>query len=833
MKNFTKKDIFYLWVIALSFLGIVFYISTTMRYYGSQLDWYGQHVPIAEYIRTLFYSTHDLFPDFAFNIGSGQNIYNFSYYGLLSPILIISYFFPKVKMVNYLITATILTVIISAVLLYGFLRNKKISSEACFLSVLIFVLSSPISLHSHRHIMFITYMPFLIMGLYGVEKKVNEGKGWLLALSVFLTVMTSYYYSISGIISLIVYAIYCYLKKMNNVTLKDFTKFIFNLSIPFIIGVLSSCIITLPTMATILHNRAESNVSISLKDLLLPNLKLNNLLYGSYGLGLNAIAIPALINFFKNKKERIFLGTTLSLLVIFNIFNYILNGTMYIDAKSLIPFLPLYILTIATLLNDALEKKINYKLVILITLVVVLFVVFAKYKEMIILIDIIVVLLSIILYKFTNKKVLLVLPIMIFTIISSAATNKEDNLVPKLTAEDDYNKLKEQIDMITEGDNEYYRISNDYDITDTPNTNYENINYLNATTYSSISNQTYNKFYFDILNNNMPARNRALTVATQNIMSLHLMSNKYVISRNKALQGYEQINVKDGINVYKNENVLPLGYASSNILSYEDFEKLSNPEKQEALLNNIIADSKTSNNYVTNVKKIDLNFKEILQDPNITEDSDGTFTVRVKDTLKINYTLPSEYQNKIIFIRFKMNNIEYNHDLTIIINNVKNKLTAASWKYYNGNEVFDFVLAEKDLTKLTMKFDEGTFNIGDFETYILDYADIENISNNVDKFNIDRLNTKGDKIVGNINVKEDGYFLIQIPFDNGFTIKVDGEKTKVEKLDDAYIGCKITSGVHDIEIEYNAPLKKLSVVISSFGIIIFIAVTYLESKKKI
>ena len=36
-------------------------------------------------------------------------------------------------------------------------------------------------------------------------------------------------------------------------------------------------------------------------------------------------------------------------------------------------------------------------------------------------------------------------------------------------------------------------------------------------------------------------------------------------------------------------------------------------------------------------------------------------------------------------------------DLAIKINNVKNTLTCSSWKYYNGNETFEFVLAEKDL----------------------------------------------------------------------------------------------------------------------------------------
>ena len=46
--------------------------------FGSSTDWYAQHTSIPEYFRTLFYNTKDLLPDFAMNIGNGQNIYNFS-----------------------------------------------------------------------------------------------------------------------------------------------------------------------------------------------------------------------------------------------------------------------------------------------------------------------------------------------------------------------------------------------------------------------------------------------------------------------------------------------------------------------------------------------------------------------------------------------------------------------------------------------------------------------------------------------------------------------------------------------------------------------------------
>ena len=115
IKDFKKRDILYIWICILAFLIIAFILTNTMYLYGSQLDWYAQHVPIAEYFRTLFYDTKDFFPDFAANIGSGQNIYNFSYYGLLSPIILVSYLLPKVSMTSFIIVSTMLSVVISTV----------------------------------------------------------------------------------------------------------------------------------------------------------------------------------------------------------------------------------------------------------------------------------------------------------------------------------------------------------------------------------------------------------------------------------------------------------------------------------------------------------------------------------------------------------------------------------------------------------------------------------------------------------------------------------------------------------------------------------------------
>ena len=84
--NELKKDIFAIFIYILTFVVIYLILTTDNHLFASNVDFRTQHYLIPEYFRTLFYSTGNLFPDFAFNLGSSQNIYYLSYYGLLNPI---------------------------------------------------------------------------------------------------------------------------------------------------------------------------------------------------------------------------------------------------------------------------------------------------------------------------------------------------------------------------------------------------------------------------------------------------------------------------------------------------------------------------------------------------------------------------------------------------------------------------------------------------------------------------------------------------------------------------------------------------------------------------
>ena len=78
--------------------------------YGSNTDWISQHSVIPDYFRKIFYETGNLVPDLAINIGAGQNIFNYSYYGLLSPVILVSYILPIIDMTTYIIIARIIYV---------------------------------------------------------------------------------------------------------------------------------------------------------------------------------------------------------------------------------------------------------------------------------------------------------------------------------------------------------------------------------------------------------------------------------------------------------------------------------------------------------------------------------------------------------------------------------------------------------------------------------------------------------------------------------------------------------------------------------------------------
>lgn len=225
--------------------------------FASSVDWISQHSVFPGYFRRQFYETGELFPEFAASLGGGQNIYNFSYYGLLSPVVLLSYLFPFVKMSDYLMAASIISLAASVLLLYHWLRSRSFSREICLAVSILFLLAGPMVFQSCRHIMFVNYMPFLCLALSGMDRYVETGRPGLYITAVFLMILTSFYFSIGGIFVLLVYgASRC--KKISIASTAG-------LVLPAAAAVLASGILLVPTAYALLSGRGSSQ-SFSLAD---------------------------------------------------------------------------------------------------------------------------------------------------------------------------------------------------------------------------------------------------------------------------------------------------------------------------------------------------------------------------------------------------------------------------------------------------------------------------------------------------------------------------------------------------------------------------------------
>lgn len=799
----NKKDLFALSIFIILTFFIYFLITRGTYLYGSTLDWSAQHYLIPEYFRNLFYTTGDLFPDFAPHLGGGQNIYYFSYYGLFNPFILFSYFLPFIKMIDYIQILGVVLPLLSTILFYFYLK-RHVSFKIAFVTSFLFLCAGPILFHSHRHWMFMNYFPFFMLALYGIDHFLEKGKMSLLTISCFFIIMTSYYYSIGSFLALFIYGLYRILKE------KRGKQMIIKLCIPFLLSILMSAILIFPTFYTLFAGRDKTGKSVEIFSLFLPKRNYRFLLYETYAIGVTGICLISILHlFFTKKRENIFMGILLICISIFPFFNYILNAGLYVNAKTLIPFLPLVLFSFSLFLTDLFSKKISFKEIFILCGIVLLFT-----NSKVVYLDIGVTLLLFLFYYKTKRENIFLFFLCIFLFGVCIKTNLGDKLELKNTIEgNDYHNMEEIISYITQKEQNIYRINNAILPGITMN-KIQNRYHYTSTLYSSTFNKTYNDFFFEKINNLIPYRNKSMTPASLHPLFQILFGEKYLLTKGNQVVDGKKIYEKGDIKVYEKAHVLPIGYATSHFIKESFFEKWQYPNTIFPLLGSVLQEDGEESFLLEKENLIYEMDKQ--QNVKLEKTKDG-YKVLAKKGGILKLKLDKKYQDRLVFIRFKN---RYNpkcglEELAITINGKKNKLSCATWKYHNQNFVFDYVLEKPQELKIT--FAQGFYALSDFEIYSLSYEKLYEIVKEVDPFIFDKKATYGDDMVGDIHVKKDGYFIASIPYDKGFKASVDGKEVNVLKMNNAFIGFEIKKGDHQIQIVYEAPYKKESLWMSGIG----------------
>ena len=91
---------------------------------------------------------------------------------------------------------------------------------------------------------------------------------------------------------------------------------------------------------------------------------------------------------------------------------------------------------------------------------------------------------------------------------------------------------------------------------------------------------------------------------------------------------------------------------------------------------------------------------------------------------------------------------------------------------------------------------------------------------------------KDSHVIGSVDAKTDGYVMCMIPYENGWTVTVDGEKTEILQGDIGFLAFKVSEGEHQIELTYQVPGMKAGMMAGGVCWILYLGVVVLAGYRR-
>ena len=762
----TRKDKRTICLLGLVCIALVLLLTSNV--FGNTIDWYSQHVVIADALRHAIRSEHTLFPTYMKQLMGGGNIYHFSYYGYLRPDILIGALLIHVNMQTIIIAYSVLMMTLSVICCYIFLRQHTDDENICIFVSLLVLLSS-IFFHSHKQIMFVNYMPYLFLALISIEKKNFVA----FTLCGSMIVLHSYFYCIGCFIVCFIYLLYRYPQEWKK------------LLISYVLIVLLTAILTIPTLYIILMN-GKSGAPTQLSSLFIPSLNLKGLLYSKYGCGLTYISYILLVLALGDKQLR-----KLSIVTLVSFYCplvwFIMNGFLYARSKIMLVFIPIVAYIMCMMLVKIKEGDVKLSKYAVILLIIPLF--FIDYPVSA-LIDC---LFASLLLLQKRKQVLyayLVVPMLVVSFINGPSSfykpKKSEKNVSQLVRR---NKMHTVADLTTR-----------------QNVNQTHGNILKRVSgYTSTNNKHYNEFLFDTLRIPVPTNNRVAQNDTDNIFYLKTLGIDTVISERNAPYGYSLKDQDKNVKLYQSNTALPQAYATSELMSEKQFKKLTYPYTLDTLVNCAIV-NKGNTHYQSQFVEENPGFEK---------------KYHIKNKVNKEITLKRQTNNEIVVLECDVVNNKPLKGISMSVNGMKNKLASITNPYYHPHTHFTFVTTSNQL-KVTLS--KGNYIIKNIKMHTLPASALHQ--------QVDPLETKKTSKVleGHINVSKDGYFITRIPYEKGYTMYIDNKKVNAEKVNQAFLGCRIPKGTHQIKITFTPPGYTLACIISTIGVIL-LALFYIYQRK--
>ena len=521
------------------------------------------------------------------------------------------------------------------------------------------------------------------------------------------------------------------------------------------------------------------------------------------------------------------------------VFAYLLNGGLYIRDKVFIPFLPLLCYLISIYLEKCRKRELSFIAGMIPYIITTIFVYMARNQfvskgigESIwkaLLAESILFLICYVLYcalkryhKETKEILMLALPsvICLAVTMNTFYQMKPDRYVSRKLYRDVVEEQNRQaVKEALKDDDGYYR-------TEQMGSDDENAADLNriwdvdqniTSIYSSAYNPDYQTFRQKTFGLEEPFRNGMMQSVSKNPVFQRMMGVRYIVS-DSDVPGYTLVKKCGTTGIYQNKDAAPVMYATDRVMTEEEYKKLAFPYNQTAFLEYAVVGEHTESS--------DQNIMTAYEPVSLKMANNRTTGGAEQKTMQ------QEGQKQILFLRFRVDNAHPNKDVAVWINGIRNKLSAKDHVYYNENKIFTYAVPLKDgEDNISVTFGKGKYQLSHVQAYLGSLPERSELLYQ-SEIQVDKKQTEDNVIQGTIRVKKDGWFITSIPYDKHFKIYIDGKETEIQKVNTAFLGCKIESGNHELKIIYHAPGTTTGKILSLIGMAGFLLLLVREKGRR-
>lgn len=823
-----KKNLLKTFLITLSILLVVF-ITLGIYPFGDKtiivIDSNTQYVSFISYLKSIFLGNNDF--KYLFSSSLGSNFIPLLGYYLMSPFNLLSLLFNLENIKLFMTISIIIKICLCSVTMEYFL-NKKFNTEKSYIFSISYALMAYNIVYMY-HLMWLDSVIMFPLVILGIDYIFKEKNVLLYIISLALSIIFNYYIGVMICIASVIYFIYKFIldyKVINRV------KVINNYCISSLLGGFLSMFILIPSLLGLQGGKAAfslENLSFSFNTSYLKviaktytaSLGDGETWHGgpmiACGMFMFILTIMYFFNKKINKREKIIDGVLLFALAstfVIKPLDLLFHGLTVpncFDYRHAFIFVFFYILiAFKSFKNINLNKKYNKSIIyiisgIFVSVYICKFKMFTSMYNLSIIYSFIICLIFVyLLIKRKNKYIYLL--VILDLIINTGAGVLLITLSDKQSFDNYQNYVvhtKEVIDSIK--DNSFYRLEKTYDretnenmlsINDSMIFDYNGISHFDSTSKESTEEFLENIGYRKLITRAYYNMNGGTTLGDS------LLGIKYILSKD-SYKNYDQILHKNDISVYKNPYYLSIGYSIKN----DDVVFINNIfENQNSLVKSFTGVEED----IYNEALYEVSYENIEKEDNkYVPNGIGTLTYKIKVS-----------ENNNLYLGSRMN-----EDITNY---------ADALMYVNGSYVDDY------FTKYNSGvYDLGEFNIGDIvevkfefaKELIMDniyfyYEDLNVLEKHYDVLKQKQVNIKkvsSSHLIGDIELEEDAKILFTIPYDEGWSIYVDGKKESVNNAFDTLMTIDLEKGIHEIELNFEPKGLNIGICISSVSMVIIIA----------